>query len=147
MPNQEDIEQQQQLLATHRRTLTHLLKQAAQYGGEAFAPPNVFHGISECRHNIRKIKDILRAWNVGIEDLPDDTEPSINTSTVCHISVIVHEGNDRSLGIEEATVTLALPPDSPLRPERYVGETNRTGNVKFFFLAALEGKQFWLYAS
>lgn len=35
----EDIAAQQKLLATHRRTLAHLVEQAALHGGESLAPP------------------------------------------------------------------------------------------------------------
>src|SRR5258706_16305601 len=38
MPTQNDIAQQQQLLATYGRNLAHELDRAAQYGGEARAP-------------------------------------------------------------------------------------------------------------
>jgi hypothetical protein len=72
MPSQEEIEQQHQLLATHRRTLAHLLKQAAQYGGEIFAPPHTANGISEARENIRHVKEILRNWGVAVIDHPDE---------------------------------------------------------------------------
>jgi restriction system protein len=73
MPNQEAIEQQQQLLATHRRTLAHWLQQQAQHG-TAYAPPAVTHGIRDARAEIARIKDILRNWKVDVEDLPDDGE-------------------------------------------------------------------------
>src|SRR5262245_40787212 len=75
MPNPEEIEQQRDLLATHRRSLAHLLKQAAQHGGEVFAPPQTANGIAEARANIQHVKDVLRGWGVGIDDHPDDTLP------------------------------------------------------------------------
>jgi outer membrane protein assembly factor BamB/tetratricopeptide (TPR) repeat protein len=75
--NQEEIEQQQSLLATYRRTLVHLVGQAAQYGGEGFAPPHVANNISEARDNIRRIKDVLRDWGVIVTEQPDD-KPNAN---------------------------------------------------------------------
>lgn len=70
--NQEEIEQQQSLLGTHRRTLAHLVGQAAQYGGEAFAPPQVANGLYEARENIQRIKQALRDWGIAAADHPND---------------------------------------------------------------------------
>src|SRR6476660_7859679 len=71
----EEIAQQQELLATHRRTLAHLLQQAAQFGGEVFAPPSTANGIAEARQEIRRIKKHLRANYVQVEDGPNDKAP------------------------------------------------------------------------
>lgn len=75
MPNQEDIANQHELLATHRRTLNQLLRQQAQIG-EAYAPPAITNGIDESRANIRRIKATLREWDVPVEDHPDDEPPA-----------------------------------------------------------------------
>ena len=45
MLDQEAIDQQRELLAAHRRTLRHWLRQAAQYGGVVYAPPQTANGI------------------------------------------------------------------------------------------------------
>jgi hypothetical protein len=74
MPDQEAIEQQQALLSTYRRNLMHLLRQAAQFGGESFTPPHVANGIYEARENIQRIKEVLRAWGVDVADYPNDGE-------------------------------------------------------------------------
>jgi hypothetical protein len=74
MPTEEEIDQQQQLLATYRRTLSYLLQQAASYGGLSFAPPVAINSIHESRTNIRRIKEILRGWAVDVMDHPDDEE-------------------------------------------------------------------------
>lgn len=71
MPTQEEITHQQNLLAIHRRTLAHYLSQQATLGA-AYSPPGVINGISEARSNIRRIKQILRGWNVPVQDHPDD---------------------------------------------------------------------------
>lgn len=71
MPTQEEIKHQQTLLSTHRRSLAHYLKQQATLG-EAFAPPAVTHGITEARESISRIKQILRSWNIPVEDHFDD---------------------------------------------------------------------------
>src|SRR5947208_16865853 len=71
----EFITQQLALLATHRRTLAHLREQAAQYGGEVFAPPQTANGIAEARTEIRRIKAVLRKNSVQVEDDPNDKAP------------------------------------------------------------------------
>ncbi|MEO7912686.1 MAG: hypothetical protein ABIV47_23800 [Roseiflexaceae bacterium] len=71
MPSHEDINAQMRLLAAHRRTLALLLEQQAMQGA-AFALPAIVNGISEARASIQQAKRALRAWNVRIEDLPDD---------------------------------------------------------------------------
>ena len=75
MPNQEDIAQQQELLAAYRRTLAQYLKQQALIS-ELFTPPAIAHGIEDARVNIRRVKGNLAAWGVPVEDLPDDQEPA-----------------------------------------------------------------------
>jgi hypothetical protein len=73
----DDIVNQQEFLAIYRRNLDHLLEQAAQYGGEQFAPVQTMNSIAEARANIARIKAILRAAGVAVADKPDDAEPSI----------------------------------------------------------------------
>lgn len=63
--------QQQDLLATHRRTLAHVLKQQAALGS-AYAPPGIAHGIDEARAGIAQCKQTLRGWGVAVDDHPDD---------------------------------------------------------------------------
>lgn len=70
-PQQVDIVAQKELLEVHRRTLAVYLRQRAILS-EAYTPPGVEHGISEARENIKRIKNILRGWNVAIDDYPDD---------------------------------------------------------------------------
>jgi hypothetical protein len=71
MPTPDDIDQQQRLLATHRRTLADYLRQRAIHG-EAYAPPAVGHGIREACAAIQQIKATLRSWGETVEDHPDD---------------------------------------------------------------------------
>ncbi len=75
MLDQDAIEQQRQLLITHRRTLTHLLKQQATLTS-AHTPPGIAHGIDEARENIRRIKTTLRISGVEVDDYPDDEPPT-----------------------------------------------------------------------
>jgi hypothetical protein len=72
MLNQDTINAQLDLLAAHRRTLAHLVQQAAQYGGEVFAPPQTANGIAETRVEIARIKATLRDGGVEVEDEPND---------------------------------------------------------------------------
>ncbi|KPV54837.1 hypothetical protein SE17_01265 [Kouleothrix aurantiaca] len=88
MPQPEDIHNQFHLLAAHRRTLVHYLKQEAMVGS-AHTTPEISHGIYEARQAIRRIKLTLRAWQMTVEDLPDDEAlvepllmPFVNQSSV-----------------------------------------------------------------
>jgi len=72
MLDQEGITKQKELLAIYRRNLAHLLRQAAQYGGESSAPLSVFNQIQEERANIKHTKALLRANGLDIPDLPGD---------------------------------------------------------------------------
>lgn len=73
MPSPDDIIDQQNLLAAHRRTLLVLLQQHAEFGA-AFAPPHIVHGIRDAREHIRQCKATLQSWGQSIEDLPDDDD-------------------------------------------------------------------------
>jgi hypothetical protein len=68
--DQETIEQQLSLLATHRRTLAHLLRQKAIFG--IFTPPYIAHGIDEARGNIARLIVELRTAGVTVENVPGD---------------------------------------------------------------------------
>jgi hypothetical protein len=61
------VTQQLDLLASYRRTLAHLMEQAAQYGGEIFVPPQIANGIAEARAEVRQIKAALRKGGVSSE--------------------------------------------------------------------------------
>jgi hypothetical protein len=71
MSDAEAIDQQRQLLLAYRRTLVHLLKQAAQFG-EPFVPPQVANGIVEAHAQIRALKAGLRASGTAIDDMSID---------------------------------------------------------------------------
>src|SRR5262245_44026589 len=75
MPTTDDIESQLLRLETIRRTLAHLLQQAAAHGGLPFAPPATANGIAEARTAIARIKAILREQEVYVDDHPDDLSP------------------------------------------------------------------------
>src|SRR5215218_3524499 len=74
MPTQDDIANQQQLLAAHRATLAVYLIQRAQLG-PGFAPPGVTNGIHVTCVEIRRCKAILAGWGEAVEDHPDDDGP------------------------------------------------------------------------
>src|SRR5690348_12464998 len=65
---QEEIDQQQELLAIHRRNLVILCKQAAHYGGEAGVPLSIANEISSSRENIKRIKEDLGSRGIAIAD-------------------------------------------------------------------------------
>lgn len=71
MPSQEEIDEQQGLLSTYRKTLAILLEQQAQHT-KAYTPPAIEHGIREARANIRRVKKTLQDWGVSVVEHPDD---------------------------------------------------------------------------
>lgn len=71
--SEEEIGNQQELLAINRRNLMHYLKQKATLG-DTYVPPGVMNGIYEARANIQRIKEVLGGMDVVIEDLPDDRD-------------------------------------------------------------------------
>lgn len=73
MSNQEDIASYQRRLATHRRTLAHLLKQREDL--DVLAPPAITNGVAEARGEILRIKADLRAWGAIVVDEANDEEP------------------------------------------------------------------------
>lgn len=76
MPSPDDIANQQKLLAAHRQTLAdYLHRQALQ--GEIHAPPEIANGIRLAREGIARAKTTLRAWEVPVDDLLDDTASNI----------------------------------------------------------------------
>jgi nucleoside phosphorylase len=100
MPSQEDIAHQQKLLKSHRRTLAVYITQLAILG-QAFAPPNVMHGIRESRNQIRRIKAILRGWGVAVEDHPDDEEQQLNPESTAPASSQVEPVQKGSTTVEQ----------------------------------------------
>jgi hypothetical protein len=71
--DQETINAQLELLATHRRTLAHLLQQAAQFSA-GYMPAHIINGIIEARAHIQQIKSTLRENSVQVGDEPSDAE-------------------------------------------------------------------------
>jgi hypothetical protein len=69
----EQIADQRELLAAHRRTLAVYLRQLATLGS-AYVPPSVSSGIREARVGVRQAKSALRGWGVEVEDLPGEEE-------------------------------------------------------------------------
>lgn len=76
MLDKETVEEQQRLLDTWRGTLAHLLRQAAEFGGESFAPPQTANGIREARHQIQQIKQVLRSNGMEVNEQPGEELPS-----------------------------------------------------------------------
>ena len=71
MMEQDELLAQQQLLEINRRTLSFYLQQVSIHS-TAHVPPSIMHGIHESRDNIKRIKGVLRAAEVHVEDLPSD---------------------------------------------------------------------------
>jgi WD40 repeat protein len=81
MLDQDEIANQQKLLAAHRRTLAVYRHQQAQLG--ILTPPGVVNGIAETAAQIRHVKAILHSNGVAVEDHPDD-DPSDLARPVHH---------------------------------------------------------------
>jgi hypothetical protein len=71
MPSQEEIADQQDLLALHRRRLADQLRQWSTLD-DADAPPGLLADIRDTRDKIGRAKSILRGWGMPVEDHPDD---------------------------------------------------------------------------
>lgn len=120
-----DSRQQQDLLATHRRTLAHLLKQQAALGS-AYAPPGIAHGIDEARAGIARCKTALRGWGVAVADHPDDGDVPVMTAPAVAPSGmqgnVSATGNARitgpAVGINQGTIIYGHAPhhESPPSP-------------------------------
>src|SRR5262245_13895519 len=71
----EPIDNQRALLASHRRTLAHLLTQQAKFSA-GHVPAHVANGIAEARAGVQRVKAALRAAGTSVDDQPDDENPT-----------------------------------------------------------------------
>lgn len=96
----EHTTQLQELLATYRQTLIHLVNQAAVHGGETLAPPQVAAGIAQARAEIARLKATLRAAGETVDEMPIDTrtEQSETPSTGLRGQVSIKIGDGSSVG-------------------------------------------------
>ncbi|KAB8140752.1 hypothetical protein F8S13_22380 [Chloroflexia bacterium SDU3-3] len=81
MATSDDIQDQQQRLRINRQTLADMLRQQA-IQGSAYALPGLLATIRETRQQIARIKGILRAWGVSVENHPDDEDPMRTPSSI-----------------------------------------------------------------
>src|SRR5262249_7468972 len=79
----------------------HLLRQAAQYGGESFSPSATANGIAEARAQIQRIKAILRENQANVTDTFID-EPS--EATNIEATTIM---GDRSIAGNQSSINIA----------------------------------------
>jgi hypothetical protein len=93
VPSHEDIAHQRAQLDAHRRRLATLLRQLAGIG-ELHASPGLLGDIREARGQIARIKDILRAWRVMVEELPDDLDPLEATVPARRMRVFISYKHD-----------------------------------------------------
>ena len=68
-----EVAHQRKLLKIHRTNLRIYLKQQEQFLKHQ-TPPTIIHSIDNARNEIRRIKAILRGWNVAVEDLPEEED-------------------------------------------------------------------------
>lgn len=67
----DEIEHQRELLQIYRERLAIYLKQQQQFDIREVPIP-IINSITDSRWEIQRIKAILRAWNVPVEDLPEE---------------------------------------------------------------------------
>jgi hypothetical protein len=114
MPDNDEIHNQQKLLKTYRQTLAIYLEQQAKLG-TAYLPPGIVHGIREARDGIERIKCIFRAWNILVEDLPDDgdkiyTDVEHPKDTVTRISSLTHADKTSSTNLKSTNHDVVVSP-------------------------------------
>ncbi|KAB8140796.1 hypothetical protein F8S13_22620 [Chloroflexia bacterium SDU3-3] len=80
MATPNEIHNQQINLGIYRQTLADMLRQQAMQG-TAYAQPALLATIRDSRHNIARIKGILRSWGIAADDHPDDTDPTLTPRT------------------------------------------------------------------
>lgn len=130
MPTSKDIEQQQNLLDAHRETLAHYLVQQARLGKD-YAPPAVSAGIRDSRAQIARIKVILRAWNVDVEDLPDDSDENLETSR--NIEEIKHLKNNRHTSSGKASTEKVEATQKEYQHESQFNDSSKnTGGIIYY---------------
>src|SRR5436190_11688727 len=71
-PSEQEIASQKERLTSYRMHLRELLKRRAEQG--IYTPVNIELEIVDNRSSIRYIKGLLRAWDVLVDDQPDDEE-------------------------------------------------------------------------
>ena len=71
MTDADDTTNLKDQIAAHRRTLAILLRQLANLGAD-YAPPGVHNGIAEARAAIARLKAVLRAQGVAVDDHAGD---------------------------------------------------------------------------
>src|SRR5690242_10493346 len=82
MSDAEEVDQLQQQLAMHRRTLAVYLRQLANLGAD-YAPPGVHNGIADARAEIARLKVDLRNKGVAVDDQTNDImSPAASPLTV-----------------------------------------------------------------
>jgi Tfp pilus assembly protein PilF len=109
MLGQDDIQAQQNLLVTHRSRLATLLQQQAIHG-IGYTPPGIIADIAVARAEIQRIKAVLRASNIAVDDMPNDDMGSVNgtvkpseLSTELHHARYPEVGDDKASGVNFGT--------------------------------------------
>lgn len=77
-PSEEIIEIQKSLLAQYRGNLEYLLIKRSEYGFET--PISIVNSIEVSREEVKRVKGILRSWDVQVADNPNDEEVPKNVT-------------------------------------------------------------------
>lgn len=70
-PTQRQITAQVERLKVERGNLAHYLRQHS-ISNSTYVEPSAIQGAQEARTAIKRIKTILRRWNIAVDDHPDD---------------------------------------------------------------------------
>jgi hypothetical protein len=68
-----EVAHQRGLLKIQRANVKIYLRQLEQFG-PAQAPATVIHSLRHSRSELRRIKAILRGWNIAVDDLPEELD-------------------------------------------------------------------------
>jgi hypothetical protein len=142
MPSQEDINALVDRIGIYRANLQIYLQQLAIHGA-GNAPVAVFHGIHECRQNIKAIKENLRAWGVHIDSHPDDEgleqegKAPVASSNVQPIVLTPDQSSEQITVNQEVKEDTVSPPTSSKTPDATkicptCGGKKVTGGEKIF---------------
>jgi len=152
MLDDEDRDSQLELLKSHQRTLSILLRQQAKQGGEGYALPGVISGIEEAREHIRRIKEELRKNGVEVDEGPNDTpytaEPERSRLQILQALASLEAEHGRHVSPHEiaATIDLEAPvisdylEDMEAEPMKYVELIRWRGDNQVALVAKLTAK-------
>lgn len=123
MPSVSEINHQLELLKLYRRNVATLLKQKALNGGNATCPIHILNAIDDNRNEIRRIKYILRNWEVRIEDHPDDEADDVA------LTLLIRGEREKALSVDRSSLLMKMSKELNLSIEDIEVTYVRSGSV------------------